>query len=182
MNSLFLVTGLMDTKEIEKKLIGVREKLKQWFETWFQEWVESEIDKSGWNDVQKYKDFWIQYSVFERDMDDDNEDEPYKFEKWYMNCTVPGTQNEGIHHIDTMEYHEASTELLFDSWKGNYDDCKLDYLLYHKDQSDFDRVYLMDLYPEQKEKHFHGHCYTRGGFTSWNWLQWNEKDEKFVSG
>ena len=115
------------------------------------------IDSRG--ECRANKDFLIQYSIFE-----------FNGDEWYMNCTLAKCKNEGIYDID-VEYTNNETTVIFKSWKGNYDDFTHAHCEDHCDSSTPNRVYACDVYDDFEPKNFVGECYTRGGFTGWNWTK-----------
>lgn len=151
----FFKSEMAEKRKIEptKSLAETKEKMKVWFEECFP------IDNAD-------RDFMIQYSAFEYEGPSDSPDE--KGDQWYFNCCIPGTEDEGIYELKIVESDSTLVEI--ESWKGNYESFHFTDLLNRKNMSNERRVYLIDLYPDAKLKHFVGHCYTRGGFTGWNWF------------
>ncbi|XWV25910.1 GNAT family N-acetyltransferase [Tupanvirus soda lake] len=104
------------------------------------------------------RNFLIQYSVFEKD--DDNE--------WYLNCILSECQDEGIYDVN-VEYSDK-TSVEFDSRKYNYDNFIHTEFVDERGNSDEFKIYACDLFDKFIPRNFKGHCTTRGGFIGWNWF------------
>lgn len=111
------------------------------------------------------KFFLIQHTVFERDIFDKT--------RWYMNCTLD-TKNEGIYSVD-VEFADT-TNVKISSWKDCFDTFVHDKCFSSPGLSTPTKIYACDLYDNFVPRHYEGCCYTRGGFTGWNWFTVNIDD------
>jgi hypothetical protein len=145
----------------------VQKKLKEAFDAWFHH-VEY------WHNSDVCKHFWIQHSVFDR------KDKPGslcgEFGEWFINCIVPGTTNQSIFDVHDLKYSDNETNVQFHSGNYKHTDFSLDEILNPRGQSTPTRIYLMDLYPEMKPRHFHGRCTTQTEHV----FVWEETCQKFV--
>jgi hypothetical protein len=108
------------------------------------------------------RNFLIQYTVFDNDGGDE----------WYMNCILSESCDEGIYE-SSVEYADE-TKILFDSWKGNYDEFNHTIMSDNRGMSNDTYIYACDLYDGFQPKNYKGYCMTRGGFTGWNWFKIQE--------
>ena len=131
-------------------------------------WVRYQLKDIVEGIVEQYtytgKDLFIQYSFFE--CEGNNE--------WYLNCML-NTKSEGIYDIDRAEDSD-STHIVCNSWKGNYHTFEYYHMQDNKGCSTDTQVYVVDLYPNFKLKHYNAELWTRGGFTGWNWFVLREPD------
>lgn len=145
----------------EKDPIHTTEEARVFLKKWFEE--------TYLGDTQVEKDFRIQYTVFKY-MGPDSDSGNVGKDGWYMECIIPGTCEEGVYILKNIEYSQEATKFKVSSWKGNYNSFKFTEKLDETGESDEKNIYLIDLYPNYKAQHFKGNCFTRGGFTGWNWL------------
>ena len=135
------------------------------------DWIDELV--ASYNDA--CSNFLIQYTIF-RQMDTERNDDGSETQKWYMQCTIENTCEEGIYDMN-LTYADDVTEVKVKSLKGNYDDFMFstDYMSddyghcteYIKDA--MNSICAVDLYPNFVPRDYKGEVTTRGGYTGWNY-------------
>ena len=126
------------------------------------EWFEKE-----YKDVHDAaRDFVIQYSFLEKTEEWRSEKECcVEGYEWHLTCFLPYILwCDYLYDINCISYSDDDcTDVLIKSWKGNHDEVELKELVQIEGRtSTNEKIYLLDVYPEHKLRHFKGDCWTRG--------------------
>jgi hypothetical protein len=99
-------------------------------------------------------------------------------EHWLMKGCIPRTNEEAIYEDVNVDDDVKSTLVEMTSRKGNYSkhDVYLEEIVDCRGMSTDNLIYLIDLYPEYKPRHFQGSCWTRG-----SWMCIVLEDDDFVA-
>jgi len=150
------------------------ENMKEYRKEQLKNWIERLVENNGYNDDQK--NCLIQFTVFilidvkqePAYMFGIKSDEKIDVEEWYMQCAIGGTREEGIYDLNV----ECNDELLIEvsSHKCNYESFIFDSINDINFNIADEFIVAADLYDNFNHKLYKGNICTRGGYTSWNYI------------
>lgn len=126
-----------------------------------------------WNDYFSYTTCRFRFQFTEAEAEPEDGDD----KEIYLNC-IFDTHDEGIYECDDIKLNNSGIyeNVNFVSYKGNYTD--FDECIDKYECGNLVKYYELKTGRKFPYSLYSGVCYTRGGFTGWNWIYVEEEEEE----